>query len=125
VCSSDLKINSHGSWQGLSVGEQLSLGQVSLEADLAMISPFIWDGGAKMTLAAMTTQGTPPYRLGLMVVDLDGHEAFGHQGFWNTFAFHVPDLDLTVAGCILNHDATNGRELARRLVVAIAGAFRE
>jgi len=47
------KINSHGSWQGLSVGEQLSLGQVSLEADLAMISPFIWDGGAKMTLASM------------------------------------------------------------------------
>jgi uncharacterized protein YdgA (DUF945 family) len=48
------KINSRGSWQGLSVGEQLNLGQVSLAADLTMISPFIWDGTAKMTLATMT-----------------------------------------------------------------------
>jgi uncharacterized protein YdgA (DUF945 family) len=50
------KIDSRGSWQGLSVGEQLSLGQVSLEVDLAMISPFIWDGGAKINLASMTTK---------------------------------------------------------------------
>lgn len=74
------------------------------------------------TLAAMTGGGTAPYRLGLMVADLGGHLAFGHQGFWNTFAYHVPTLDATVAGCILSHDAANGRVLAERLVAALARA---
>lgn len=74
------------------------------------------------TLGAMTGRGTAAYRLGLMAVDFDGRVGFGHQGFWNTFAFHVPSLDLTVAGCVLNHDAVNGRELARRLIAAVAAA---
>jgi D-alanyl-D-alanine carboxypeptidase len=70
------------------------------------------------TLAAMTGDGTPGYRLGLMCLDLGGHLAWGHTGFWNTFAFHVPALDLTVSGCVLNHHAAKGQELARRLVLA-------
>jgi D-alanyl-D-alanine carboxypeptidase len=74
------------------------------------------------TLEIMTGGGTHPYRLGLMVLECDGHEAFGHQGFWNTFAYHVPSLDLTVSGTILNHDATNGRELMCRLVGTVAAA---
>lgn len=74
------------------------------------------------TLAAMTGRGTLPYRLGLMVVDCNGWVAFGHQGFWNTFAFHVPSLDLTIGGGILNHDATNGRDLMCRLVGVVAAA---
>jgi D-alanyl-D-alanine carboxypeptidase len=74
------------------------------------------------TLALMTGAGTPDYRLGLMVVELDGWLAWGHQGYWNTFAFHVPGLDATVAGTILSHDATNGRELAQRLVARLARA---
>lgn len=72
------------------------------------------------TLAAMKGYGTPVYRLGLMCVELDGHLAFGHQGFWNTFAFQVPTLDLTVAGCVLNHHAANGRTLAAELVATVA-----
>ncbi|MDY0108387.1 MAG: serine hydrolase domain-containing protein [Candidatus Krumholzibacteria bacterium] len=76
------------------------------------------------TLAAMTGDGTTAYRLGLMVADLGGRLAWGHQGFWNTFAFHVPSLDATVAGCVLNHDAANGRELAARLVARIDRAAR-
>lgn len=74
------------------------------------------------TLLEMTGRGTLPYRLGLMVVECDGRLAFGHQGFWNTFAFHVPTLDLTIGGSILNHDATNGRVLLCRLVSAVAAA---
>ena len=72
------------------------------------------------TLAAMTGDGTSSYRLGLMCLDLSGQLAWGHQGFWNTFAYHVPSLDATVAGCILDHDAVNGRELASRLVARLA-----
>jgi D-alanyl-D-alanine carboxypeptidase len=74
------------------------------------------------TLAAMTGDGTARYRLGLMCVALGDRLAWGHQGFWNTFAFHVPTLDATVAGCILNHDAANGRVLAERLVARLAAA---
>jgi len=75
------------------------------------------------TLAAMTTRGKQPYRLGLMVMECDGHEAFGHQGFWNTFAYHIPSLDLTVSGSILNHEATNGFELMCRLVQEVVAAM--
>jgi len=64
----------------------------------------------------MMEEGTKTYRLGLMVVDFDGKRAWGHQGFWNTFSFHLPSYDLTVSGCILDHDATNGRILAERLI---------
>jgi D-alanyl-D-alanine carboxypeptidase len=77
------------------------------------------------TLEAMTTRGTESYRLGLMVLECDGLEAFGHQGFWNTFAYHIPSLDLTVSGSILNHDATNGRELMCRLVSTVAVTAQE
>ena len=77
------------------------------------------------SLETMMRTGRQPYRLGLMFFECDGIELYGHQGFWNTFTFHAPALDLTVAGSILNHDATNGRELALRLVRAIAAARRE
>ena len=60
-----------------------------------------------------------------MCLELDGRLAFGHQGFWNTFAFHVPILDLTVAGCVLNHHAVNGRELAAELVATVAATRGE
>ncbi len=72
------------------------------------------------TLAEMTGSGTTSYRLGLMTMELGGHIAWGHQGFWNTFAFHVPTLDLTVAGSILNHEAANGKLLAQELIERVA-----
>lgn len=68
------------------------------------------------TLTAMTERGTLPYRLGLMRVEMAGRLAWGHTGFWNTFAFHVPDLDLTIAGAVLNHDGERGQVLAEALV---------
>ena len=71
------------------------------------------------TLDAMIAGGTPPYRLGLMSLDCGGRELLGHQGFWNTFAFHDRELDLTLAGAVLNHDAANGRELVCRLLAAV------
>lgn len=71
------------------------------------------------TLVDMTSRGTRPYRLGLMVSECDGRLAYGHEGFWNTFAYHVPSLDLTVAGSVLDHEATRGFELLRRIVERI------
>lgn len=72
------------------------------------------------TLLEMTRAGTEPYRLGLMHMQLGGHDALGHQGFWNTFAFHIPSLDLTLSGVILNHHAANGRILADRLAACVS-----
>jgi D-alanyl-D-alanine carboxypeptidase len=79
------------------------------------------------SFAAMTGGGTSGYRLGLICTELGGHVAYGHSGFWNTFAFHVPALDLTVSGCVLSHHAARGQELADELVAVIerasAGAY--
>lgn len=100
-------------------------GLVTDVRDLGLFMRHLLEGRVlkrESTLAAMTGGGTAPYRLGLMAAELDGHLAFGHQGFWNTFAYHVPGLDATVAGCILSHDAANGRVLAERLVGALARA---
>ncbi len=94
--------------------------------DLALFMRLLLKGKvlhSEATLAAMTGGGTPPYRLGLMCMDLDGKMAWGHQGFWNTFAFHVPSMDLTVSGCVLNHHAANGRLLAGELVSAVRSAI--
>jgi len=74
------------------------------------------------TSEEMTGRGTLPYRLGLMVTECDGRLAIGHQGFWNTFAYHVPSLDLTLGGSVLNHDATNGLQLVKRIVAAVASS---
>lgn len=71
------------------------------------------------SLAAMTGGGTSGYRLGLICTELGGHVAYGHSGFWNTFAYHVPALDLTVSGCVLSHHAARGQELAEKLVRVI------
>jgi D-alanyl-D-alanine carboxypeptidase len=74
------------------------------------------------TLAQMTGRGSLSYRLGLMRKEMSGHLAWGHTGFWNTFAFHVPTLDLTVAGAVLDHRVERGQVLAERLVEVFATA---
>jgi hypothetical protein len=73
-------------------------------------------------MIAMTGRGTAGYRLGLIVQDFDGYLAWGHVGFWNTFAYYVPTLDLTVGGSILNHHAAHGHELVSRLIQTVAQA---
>lgn len=74
------------------------------------------------TLVQMTGRGSLPYRLGLMRKEMSGHLVWGHTGFWNTFAFHVPTLDLTVAGAVLDHKVERGQVLVERLVEAVAAA---
>jgi D-alanyl-D-alanine carboxypeptidase len=76
-------------------------------------------------LAEMLGGGTPDYRLGLFCLDLGGHLALGHGGFWNTFSYHVPGMDLTVSGCILNHDAVKGTDLACDVVTVVANAMAD
>ena len=98
-------------------------GLLSDARDLALFMRLLLEGEVlhdPATLQEMTSRGTPGYRLGLIHTELAGHEAWGHSGFWNTFAFHVPDLDLTVAGCISDHFCERGQALAERLVARAA-----
>lgn len=98
-------------------------GIVSNARDMAHFMRALLNGRVfeqEATLARMKDSGTETYRLGLMVSEFAGHTAYGHAGFWNTFAHHVPSLDVTVSGSILNHEAAKGHKLAERLVAALA-----
>jgi len=91
--------------------------------DLALFTLLLLEGRIlePSSLAEMTGAGTLDYGLGLVNINLGDYLAQGHTGFWNTFVFHVAELDLTVSGCILNRHAEKGRELAWLLVKAVDG----
>jgi len=76
-------------------------------------------------LKRMINGGTSEYRLGLISFELESHKVLGHTGFWNTFVFHVPELDITVSGCILNHDAIRGTELAKKIILLVAAEMEK
>lgn len=46
-----------------------------------------------------TERSLPPgaYRMGVWVLETEGHTTYHHTGFWGTLAVHVPELDLTIA----------------------------
>jgi len=46
-----------------------------------------------------------PYRMGLALVERDGHTGWGHGGFWGTKVVHFPDLDITVATAVNQQQA--------------------
>lgn len=103
-------------------------GMVTDTPDLARFMKLLLTGRILQkpsTLKEMMTAGTNDYRLGLMYMQLGGRQAWGHQGFWNTFAFHLPALDLTLSGTVLNHKSENGKILADRLAARIAKERQE
>jgi len=54
------------------------------------------------------------YRMGLAVVERDGHTGWGHGGFWGTRALHFPDLDITVATSVDQQQARPDPSIADR-----------
>ena len=40
------------------------------------------------------------YGAGVIINEIAGHQTIGHTGFWGSFLFHAPDIDVTVAGTI-------------------------
>ena len=65
------------------------------------------------------------YRIGLYGLDVDGHQGWGHTGFWNTFAFHFPELDITVAGSVNKQQGPNGSRLAEAVIRAVLAAGKD
>ena len=62
----------------------------------------------KETLDLMLTQPPLPtertYRYGIYSRNVGGVTAFGHTGFWNTFSFHIPERDLTIAASLTQQE---------------------
>jgi D-alanyl-D-alanine carboxypeptidase len=49
----------------------------------------------------------PPgaYRMGVWVLETEGHTTYHHSGFWGTMAVHIPELDLTMAATVNQNQA--------------------
>jgi CubicO group peptidase (beta-lactamase class C family) len=60
------------------------------------------------------------YRMGIYRRVAAGVEGFGHTGFWGTFSFYFPSLDLAVAGTVTQQQA--GRALGAMLDELVAAA---
>jgi D-alanyl-D-alanine carboxypeptidase len=71
------------------------------------------------------TRDARGYRLGIARVELAGREAWGHSGYWNTFAYYIPSLDVAIAGSITQNQLRGARiPLASRVAQLVAEATR-
>lgn len=61
------------------------------------------------------------YRMGIYAMTLAGDTGFGHTGFWNTFSFHIPATDVTMASSISLQGAGNA---SRQMLEALYRAVR-
>ncbi|MFN0179800.1 MAG: serine hydrolase domain-containing protein [Gemmatimonadales bacterium] len=78
--------------------------------DLARFNRALFTGGVYQnptTIDSMLTKvparRLTGYRLGIVETSLLGYRAYGHTGYWNTFAYYLPDLDLSIAGSLLQN----------------------
>ena len=44
------------------------------------------------------------YRYGIYTRLVGGVRAWGHTGFWNTFSFHFPEQDVTIAASLTQQE---------------------
>ncbi|UCF66586.1 MAG: beta-lactamase family protein [Acidobacteriota bacterium] len=114
-------------------------GLVATVGDMARFFRALFSGGVyenRATADAMLTtiEGTQPlpdasdsalppgaYRMGLWMVELDGHTTFRHSGFWGTVAMYVPQLELTIAATVNQNQGKGALENLVREAVALVG----
>ena len=74
------------------------------------------------TLSLMTETRVAPghvdYGLGISAIQDAGVRGWGHNGMWNTFSYHYPDLDATSAGSISQRQAFDVSDVLRREAAA-------
>ncbi len=99
-------------------------GLAATPRDMARFTRALFEGKVyrkKETLDLMLKEpGVPAsrnYRSGIYARDVEGVRGFGHTGFWNTFAFHFPELDLTVAASLTQQ--VNAYDAAGAMLSAI------
>jgi hypothetical protein len=59
--------------------------------------------------------------MGIYAMSLAGDQGFGHTGFWNTFSFHIPSTDVTMASSISQQGAGS---VSRQLLEALYRVVR-
>ena len=97
-------------------------GLVTSSRDLAHFLRSLMQGEVfvkKSTLGIMTSSqfvdDQRGYRMGIQRIEFEGKEAWGHTGFWNTFAYHFPEDDITVAGSVNQQRGLRGTGLGNQL----------
>lgn len=99
-------------------------GLAATTGDMARFTRALFVGGVyarPTTIATMTTlptgiTGDRAYAFGIYRMDVGGDVAWGHTGFWNTFSFHIPSRDVTIAGSITQQ----GRSAVSRALLRLA-----
>ena len=97
-------------------------GLVTSARDLALFVRHLLQGrvyAKPETLEAMLGAEIAPnqrgYRIGIERITVAGKHGWGHTGFWNTFAYHFPAEDISVAGSINQQQGGSGRGLGAEL----------
>lgn len=54
------------------------------------------------------TEPTMDYRMGIWQIEINGHKAFTHSGFWGTYVVFVPNLNASFAVNYSQRSSTNG-----------------
>ncbi len=82
-------------------------GNLATVHDMAIFTRALFVGGVYSkphTIDTMLTKfparDNKDYRFGIHASSIDGLQAFGHTGYWNTFADYFPDIDVAVAGAV-------------------------
>jgi len=82
-------------------------GLAATPRDMARFTRALFEGTIYRKEETLDVMLTPPdvpaqrnYRCGIYSRDVEGVRGYGHTGFWNTFSFHFPELDLTVAASL-------------------------
>ena len=99
-------------------------GLAATTGDMARFTRALFVGGVYAKPSTITTMTTIPagiageraYALGIYRQQVAGEVLWGHTGFWNTFSFHIPTRDVTIAGTI----TLQGRSAVARALLTSA-----
>lgn len=103
-------------WRGLFGGEIFD--------DSATLDTMLTTSEGLRPLPGASARALPPgaYRMGLWEVEVGGHRAYRHTGFWGTSATYVPDLDLVVALTVNQNQSGSVMDDLAREVIALVSA---
>jgi D-alanyl-D-alanine carboxypeptidase len=78
------------------------------------------------TVRALQIEGSKNdigFRGGIQRTKIGAVDVWGHTGFWNTFAYYIPSLDLSIAGSLTQNQTRAGRRLQLRTVEILKEAI--
>lgn len=102
-------------------------GLAATPMDMARFNRALFAGGvfakpATTTLMITTRgpQGPRSYSAGIVEMKAAGETGWGHSGFWNTWSYHLPDRDLTLAASVTQQgNSAVARALYERAIATV------